>query len=57
MRKLIAIAAVTLSLAACHGASSTEATSTDSTVVKADTAAVVLVDDSTKVVDSVKAAK
>ena len=55
MRKLIAIAAVTLFLAACGGASTTEVTAVDSTVVKADTTKVAV--DSTKAVDTVKAAK
>jgi hypothetical protein len=48
MKKMIAIAAVTVMLVSCGGSSTTEATTTaDSTVVKADT--------TVKAVDTVKA--
>ena len=53
MKKMIAIVAVVSLLAACNGSASTEATTTDSTLVKADTTKVVV--DSTKAVDTVKA--
>ena len=51
----MAIAAVTVILAACNGTSTTEVTTVDSTVVKADTTKVAV--DSTKAVDTTKAAK
>ena len=54
MKKMIAIAAVTVMMTSCGGSSATEATTTDSVTVKADTAAVV---DSTKVADTAKIAK
>ena len=54
MKQLIAIVAVAVTLASC-GSSSTEVTTTDSTVVKADTCQVKC--DSTKAVDTTKAAK
>ena len=53
MKKFIAIVAVVASLTACNSGVKTETTTTDSTVIKADTTLVV---DSTTV-DSVKAAK
>jgi len=52
MKKMIAIAAVTVMLASCGG-SSTKETTTDSTVVKADTTVKTV--DTTKAVDTVKA--
>ena len=55
MKQLIAIVAVAVTLASCGGSSTTEVTTTDSTVVKADTCQVKC--DSTKVVDTTKAAK
>lgn len=53
MKNLIAIAAVVLSLTACGTGASTETPTTDST--KVDSTKVVA--DTTKVVDTVKAAK
>lgn len=55
MRKLIAIAAVTLTLAACHGDSTTEVAPTTTDTTKVDSCKVKC--DSTKVVDTAKAAK
>lgn len=46
MKKMIAIVAVVALFTACNGSASTEATTTDSTVVKADTTKVC--SDSTK---------
>jgi hypothetical protein len=51
MKKMIAIAAVTVMLVSCGGSSTTEVTTIDSTVVKADTTVTV---DTTKVVDTAK---
>ena len=53
MKKFLAIVAVSAFLTSCGGAATTEATSTDSTVVKADTTKVCA--DSTKC-DTTKAA-
>ena len=53
MKKFILVAAVAFAFTACNSGVKTE-TTTDSTVVKADTTVVA---DSTKVVDTVKAAK
>lgn len=55
MRKLIAVAAIVTVFAACNGTSTTEVSTTDSTVVKADTTKLAV--DSTKAVDTTKAAK
>ena len=55
MKKTIAIVTLAVTLASCGGSTSTEATTTDSTVVTVDSTKAV---DSTKVaVDTVKEAK
>ncbi len=54
MKKVIAIFAIATTLVACGGNASTEATSTDSAAVAADTTAVV---DSTVVAPAVDSAK
>lgn len=57
MKKFILIAAVVASFTACNSGSTTEATTNDSTAVKADTTAVVdsTTVDTTNAVDTVKA--
>ena len=54
MKKTIAIVTLAVTLASCGGSTSTEATTTDSTVVTVDSTKAV---DSTKTVDTVKEAK